>query len=429
MARWSNWSKEQSCRPISIERPGSVAELQRVVSEATNAGRTVRASGTGHSFTDIALTDGVMVRLDQLTSVIGHDRDRGRFKVEGGLVLGELNRALDRHGVAFANLGDIDRQTVSGSISTGTHGTGVGFPSVSAQIAEVELITADGSLLTIDDSRPDLLRAARVGLGALGIVYSVTIDVVPAFTIDRTDRSRPLDETLERLDELVAANDHFEFYVFPYTETALCRESRRSTADPAPRNRALAYAQDVMLENWVAQLFVLAARRVPSQTERFSKLAAAGVGQTRTIDRSFEVFASERHVRFTEMEYAIPREHAREALRRVLAIASKAEHHVAFPIEVRFASGDDSYLSTSCGRDTAYIAVHQDPKLDWEPYFAEVEAVMREYEGRPHWGKRHTRTAEEFSALYPEWEAFAKARDELDPGRSFRNAYIDRVLG
>ncbi|CAN5531596.1 L-gulono-1,4-lactone dehydrogenase [soil metagenome] len=429
MARWTNWSKEQSCRPISIERPGSVAQLQRFVAGATSSGRTVRASGTGHSFTDIALTDGVMVRLDRLTSVIGYDHERGRFKVEGGIVLGELNRALDRHGVAFANLGDIDRQTVSGSVSTGTHGTGVGYPSVSAQIAELELVVADGSLLTIDESSPELLRAARVGLGALGVVYSVTIDVVPAFTIDRTDRSRPLAKTLERLDELVAANDHFEFYVFPYTETALCRESRRSTADPAPRNRALAYAQDVMLENWVAQLFVLTARRTPSQTERFSKLAAAGVGQARTIDRSFEVFASERHVRFTEMEYAIPREQARDALRRVLAIASKHEHHVAFPIEVRFASGDDSFLSTSYGRDTAYIAVHQDPKLDWQPYFAEVEAVMREYEGRPHWGKRHTRTAEEFAALYPEWEAFAKARDELDPRRSFRNAYTDRVLG
>ena len=430
MARWTNWAGDQSCRPLAIERPASLAELRAVVADAGRAGRTVRASGSGHSFTDIATTEGVMVRLDRLTRTVSHDAEAGQFKVEGGLVLGELNRALDRHGVALANLGDIDRQTIAGSVSTGTHGTGAAFPSISAQVAALELINVEGDLVTVDESRPDLLKAARIGVGALGVVYSVTLRVIPAFTINRLDRPRPLDGTLERLDELVAEHDHFEFYVFPYTSTALCRESMRGDEPPSPGNPALVYAQEVVLENWVASAFVGIARRLPSQTERLSKLAAAGVGSTRKVDRSYEVFASERRVRFTEMEYAIPREHAQEAVRRTLAIASKPEHHVAFPIEVRFAPADDAaYLSSSWGRETAYIAVHQDRKLDWRPYFAEVEAVMKEYEGRPHWGKRHTRTSEELAPLYPEWEAFARAREELDPGRTFRNAYTDRVLG
>jgi L-gulono-1,4-lactone dehydrogenase len=387
-------------------------------------------AGSGHSFTDIALTDGLLLRLEGLNRVLAADRASGRVKVEAGIVLSELNRRLDELGLAFENLGDIDRQTLAGSISTGTHGTGERFQSISAQIEAIEIVRADGSTLEVSaESDADTFRAARVGLGALGVIYAITLRTVPAYTLHRVDRPRPLDDVLDSLDELVAASDHFEFYVFPHTRTALCRESRRTDESPRPRSRTAVYAQEVVLENWVGQLFALGARHLPSQVPRLARIAAGNLGRSTKIDRSFEVFASERRIRFTEMEYAIPREHAVEAIGRVLELADRPEHQVAYPIEVRFVAPDDALLSPSHERATTYVAVHQDRKLRWEPYFRGVEAIMSEYEGRPHWGKRHFQTAETLAPLYPRWDDFARVRSELDPDGLFRNAYTDRVLG
>jgi L-gulonolactone oxidase len=430
MPRWRNWAGDQECFPAAIERPGTREELAAIVRAAARRGQTVRALGSGHSFTEIALTDGVAIDLGRLDRVLSVDRPAGLVKVEAGIVLGELNRRLDALGLAFENLGDIDRQTLAGSISTGTHGTGARLRSVSAQVEAVELVLADGSSIEVSaGSDPAGLAAARIGLGALGLVYAVTVRTVPAFTLHRTDRPRPLDETLARLDELNEANDHFEFYVFPHTRTALCRESRRTDEAPNPRPPAVVYAQEVMLENWGGQLFALAARHLPAQIPRISRLAAAGVGRSTKVDRSFRVFASERRIRFTEMEYGIPREHAAEAVRRVLQIASRPEHAVGFPIEVRFAAGDDVILSAAHARDSCYVAVHQDRTRDWRPYFRAVEEVMDTYGGRPHWGKRHFQTAATLKPRYPRWADFQALRARLDPDGLFENEYLRRVLG
>ncbi len=424
---WTNWAGDQRCAPAALAQPRTVQELRAAVAQAARDGRRVRAAGSGHSFTDIALTDGVLVRLGNLTRVLDVDRDAGLVKVEGGITLGDFNRRLDELGLALENLGDIDRQTVAGSISTGTHGTGLNHPSISAQVEALELIGPEGDQTEI--SGGEELDAARISLGALGLITSVTLKAVPAFTIDRLDNPKPLGETLAGLEELAARNDHFEFYVFPHTHTALCRESRRSDEPPRPKSAALVYAQEVMLENWVGGAFAQLARRVPRLAPRLARLAAAGTGRSRKIDRSFKVFASERRIKFTEMEYAIPREHLAEAVPRVLDVASRPEHAVAFPIEVRFVSADEPMLSTSHGRDTGYIAVHQDPRMPWEPYFRAVEAVMDSYGGRPHWGKRHFQAAETLAPRYPRWADFQAIRDRLDPDRCFANAYTDRVLG
>jgi L-gulono-1,4-lactone dehydrogenase len=427
---WRNWAGDQRCRPAAIETPGSREELAEIVRRAGERGLAVRASASGHSFTEVALTDGVMVRFDRLNRVLAADAETGLVKVEGGIVLGELNRRLDGFGLAFENLGDIDRQTLAGSISTGTHGTGARFTSISAQVEAVEMVVADGSVVEISAaSDPSALEAARIGLGALGLIYSATIRTVPAYRIDRLDNPKSLDETLGRLDELNEANDHFEFYVFPHTDVALCRESRRTDEPARPRSPAAVYVQEVMLENWVGAGFAFVARRAPSQIPRLAGLASGGVGRSRKLDKSYRVFASDRRIKFTEMEYGIPRERAAEAVRRVLEVAARPEHRVAFPIEVRFAAPDEVMLSASHRRSTCYVAVHQDHRLDWRPYFRAVEEVMRSYGGRPHWGKRHFQTAETLAGIYPRWADFQALRDRLDPDRRFRNLYIDRVLG
>ena len=429
MSGWTNWAGEQTCNPAAIETPGTLGELSDVVARAAAAGNRMRVSASGHAFTGCALTDGTMIRLDRLTKPLDFDAESGLFKVEGGAVLHDLNRLLDARGVAFENLGDIDHQTVAGSISTGTHGTGERFQNVSAQIAALEVVVPDGSLVSIDDSEPDLLRAARVAIGALGVIYSVTLRTVPAYTINRVDAPRPLAETLDRLSELNAGTDHFEFYVFPHTDLALCRESRRTDEAPRPRSAARVYAQEVVLENWVGLLFAAAGRRFPGRAPQLAGLASRNLGRATKVDASFKVFASERRIKFTEMEYAVPRERGREMVERVLEWAARPELGVAWPIEVRFVAADDSFLSPSHERDTTYVAVHQDRKLDWASYFRGVEAIAREFDGRPHWGKRHFRTAADLEPLYPRWDDFQAARARLDPEGVFANDYTDRVLG
>src|SRR5919201_2492219 len=240
MARaWGNWTGDQRCSPALVERPRTLDELVRAVSGAGERGLTVHVAGSGHSFTEAALTDGAMLRIEALNRVLDADRDSGLVKVEAGISLRDLSAVLWERGLAMENLGDIDRQTLAGAISTATHGTGAGFRNLSAQAEALELVLGDGSLLEVSEqSDGDAYRAARVGLGALGLIYSVTLRAVPAFTLHRVDSPRPLQETLASLDDLVARNDHFEFFVFPYTDQALTIERNRVDEPPRPRGRA-----------------------------------------------------------------------------------------------------------------------------------------------------------------------------------------------
>lgn len=429
--RWRNWSREQRCRPALIARPHTREGMIEAIVTATEAGRPVKVAGSGHSFTPAALTDGTMLRVEALDRILEIDRAAGRVKVEAGITLADLNRRLDRHGLALENLGDIDRQTIAGAISTGTHGTGVRWQNLSAQVEAIEIVSADGVLHELSEaSDSDGFRAARVGLGALGAIYSVTLRAVPSFRIERVDRTRPLGKVIGSIDQLADEFDHFEFYVFPHTDTALCRESTRTDRAADPPHPASTFAQEVVLENWVASAFATVTRFVPASIPALSKLAASGSGVSHKLDHSFRVFASERRLKFTEMEYCVPRASAREAIEGVLEIANRRELGVAFPVEVRFAAADDALLSPSFERDSCYIAVHYDRHGDAHaPYFAAVEELMERFGGRPHWGKRHSRDAADLRGLYPRFGDFLAVRERLDPGGAFANVYTERVLG
>jgi FAD-linked oxidoreductase len=427
---WRNWAGDQQCVPAAVERPASFDELQEIVRRAAERGQQVRAAASGHSFTDIACTDGVMVRLDRMNRVLEVDPQAGRAKVEGGIVIRDLSETLYERGLALENLGDIDVQTISGAISTATHGTGERLKNISSQVEAIELVTADGSLVECSpDSDPDLLRAARVGLGSLGVIASATLRCVPAFTIRRRDHPLPLDEALARLDELAGGNDHFEFYVFPHSEIALCRESQDLESPPEPRGRVAEYLLETIVENHLFGLLCRTGRRFPKRIPQINRLIPRLAGSSVKTDRSYRVFSTRRLVRFTEMEYAVPREAGPEALRRVLAMIERRGFAVPFPIEFRVVAPDDAYLSTAFGRDTAYIAVHMFQGMPFEPYFRAVEAIMDDYEGRPHWGKRHFQSAATLAPRYPEWDRFQAVRARLDPGGVFENEYAKRVLG
>jgi L-gulono-1,4-lactone dehydrogenase len=427
---WSNWAGDQACQPAALVRPATRDELSEVVAAAAAAGRRVSVAGSGHSFTETALTDGTMVRIEALAGVIDADRESGLVRVGAGTVLADLNEELARLGLAMENLGDIDRQTLAGAISTGTHGTGARLRNISAQVEGVELVLADGSVREFSAAAdPSLLRAARVGVGALGAIAAVTLRCAPAFTLERVDTPRPREEVLDSFQESADANDHFELFTFPYADNALVLERNRTEAPPRPRGRAAAYLNDVVLENWALEALAATGKRFPGTIPSLSRLAGRLASGSRTTDRSDHVFANDRRVRFTEMEYGVPREHGPEAARRVIEWVRANRYPVFFPIEMRVAAGDDALLSPSHGRDTAYIAVHQYRGMEWRPYFEAVEEIMNSYGGRPHWGKRHFQTAATLAPRYPAWAEFQAARDELDPGRTFSNEYAERVLG
>ncbi len=426
---WSNWSGGQHCRPAEMVRPAGRGELAEVVSRAAADGRQVTVPGSGHSFTAAALTDGLMVDAGSLAGVIEADRESGLVKVGGGTVLADLNRALDGLGLAMANLGDIDRQTIAGAISTATHGTGATFGNIPAQVEGIELMGPDGTVRAFGPADGDDFQAARVAVGSLGVITAVTLRTVPSFNLHRVDEPMDLDDVLSRFHELAAENEHFEFFIFPRTRKPLVIRRNRSDRPRAPRSRVGRYLEDVVIENGFGDLALRAAGRFPAVIPRLAGVSTAFMAQAEQIDVSHRVFANYRTIRFEEMEYALPREAGPEALSRVLALIEGENFPIAMPVECRVVAADDALLSPSSERDTTYIAVHQYRGLEWQPYFRAIEVIFDEYGGRPHWGKHHFRDAAALAGRYPGWERFAAVRDRLDPARTFTNCYAGRVLG
>jgi L-gulono-1,4-lactone dehydrogenase len=350
--------------------------------------------------------------------------------VEAGIRLHELGAELAGRGLALENQGDIDRQSVSGAIATATHGTGVRFPNLSARVAALRLVSAAGEVVELSrDSDPEAYLAARVSVGALGVVSALTIECIPLFTLKRVDASDPLEPTLASLDEEIEGNDHFEFYWFPFTDRALTRRTTRVDARPRPTPAWRRRIQDDLIENRVLSLAVGVGRafpsRVPAVNRVLGRLAGSG---SRVQDHAYRVYASTRNVRFTEMEYAIPRAAAREAFERVRDLIESRGLPIAFPIEVRFGAADDSFLSTAYERETCYIAIHQAKGMPYEEYFRAAEAIFDDYGGRPHWGKRHYQSAETLRERYPAWDRFQAVRARLDPDGVFTNDYVRRHL-
>ncbi len=427
---WSNWDRRQRCEPATFERPGTLSELSAVLERAGRAGAHVRVAGSGHSFTALVITDETLVSLERMNRVLDLDRESGLVRVEAGISIHELNQALDAHGLALENLGDIDRQSIAGATATGTHGTGVKLPNLSGPIRAVELMLADGTNVTVDSaSDPDAWRAARVSLGALGIVTALTIQTVPAFRLRGVDGPAAFEPTLEALTELAEQHDHFEMYWFPYTDTVLRRCNDRTDAPPTPRSSIRRYTEEILLVNHGLAAFSRTGRRFPRMIPRLNQTVTRVAGSSDRVDVSHRIFVSPRLVRFTEMEYAIPRKYAAQAIRAVRAMIQGRRLPISFPIEVRFVAGDDALLSPAHGRETCYIAVHTFEGMEYEAYFRAVEEIMNSFDGRPHWGKRHFQSAETLRARYPEWDRFQAVRARFDPDGRFTNAELERVLG
>lgn len=427
---WRSWSGLSTAHPTSQLTPRDAADVVDAVVAAHSQGLTVKMVGSGHSFTDVAVTDGLLLRPDLLTGITAVDRDAMTVTVRAGTPLHELNARLSRLGLGLHNLGDIDRQTVAGAISTGTHGSGGRLASLSAQVAAVELVTGDGSLVRASrEEDPDLFAAARLGLGALGVLTSVTFVVEPEFWLRATEGPMRFEELAEEFDHLVKEHDHVDVHWFPRTEWAQVKRNDRTVDPAAPLSRTRAYVEDHLMENRLFGLLNRVGDAVPRAIPAMNRLAARSLSARTYTDIAPRVFVAERLVRFREMEYAVPREAGMAALLEARRVIDASDWPISFPVEIRSAPADDAWLSSAYDQDSTYLAFHVNARTDHRAYFAAVEAVLRDHGGRPHWGKLHGRTATDLAPAYPRWADFLAVRDRVDPDRVFTNRHLDRVLG
>ena len=426
-----NWAGNQRCVPLAVHRPATTAEVAAIVERAAGAGERVKVIGGAHSFTDTAMTDGHLLSLDAMNRVLEVGGPDGLdVRVQAGVRLYELNDQLARRGLALPNLGDIDRQSIAGATATATHGTGAALGNLATRIVGIEIVTGDGSIRRADeDDDPELLRVARVGLGALGIVTEVTLRCVPAFNLHAVETIEPVADVIADFRTLMHSTDHVEFYWMPGARRCQVKRNTRTDEPAAPQSRA-AYVRDKWIaENLAFGTVCRVGRRFPKLAPRVAKLVMSGVSERDLIDRSDRVFCSPRKVRFLEMEYGVPLDAVPDAIGRIRDLVETLPVKPMFPVEVRISAADDIPLSTANGRASGWIAVHQYVGVPHDAYFQGVEAIMDDYAGRPHWGKLHYQTAATLRHRYPEWDTFQTWRRELDPTGTFRNAYLDRVLG
>jgi FAD-linked oxidoreductase len=433
MTRWSNWSGLESADPRRVADPAGVDEVVAEVRRARDEGGTVKMVGTGHSFTAIAAPGHAMLRPGSMTGILSVDRDAMTVTAAAGTRLKHLNAGLEHLGLSLHNMGDIAEQTLAGAISTGTHGTGGVAAGLAAQVVGLELVSGTGEVIRASaDQNPDVLEMARVGLGALGILTTVTFAVEPLFLLEAVEEPMTWDRALATFDEMTAEHHHVDMYWFPHTDRMLTKRNSRldapvAEARPLPAFRR--WLDDDFLSNTVFGAETAAANALPKVIPRMNRLNASTLGARTYSDVAHRVFVTERRVVFREMEYAVPREAGLTALKEARAALESSDLAISFPVEIRVAPADDIPLSTATGRDVFYLAFHTHRRSEHAAYFALMEQVMRAHDGRPHWGKLHTRDSLAFAELYPRFGDFLAMRDRLDPDRVFANPYLRRVLG
>lgn len=429
---WRNWAGNQQASPVRYAEPSDAAEVAAEIEHAVRDRLTVRAVGSGHSFTGAAVTSGVMLRPERMRGIISVDEATGLVEVAAGTPLHELNPRLVEHGLALEIMGDVDRQTIAGAVSTGTHGSGRKFGSISTQVRGLELVLADGSVVRCSETeRPELFAAARVSVGALGVVTRLTLQCVPLYALHAVDQPMPLEQTLDELDGLVDANDHFEFFWFPHSRTALTRRFERLPGHSplAPMSAWSRTLDDRILTNVGFEAMLRVGTRFPGTVPGITRFVTKAMSAREFTDLAPNVFASARNVRFREGEYAVPRHLVVDVLRELDQWLARNDEPVSFPFEVRFGRADDIWLSPAYERDVAYVAFHQYHRMPHERWFAICEDVLGAADGRPHWGKLHRLDAEELRSRYPRFDDFVALRDEVDPTGVFANPYLEHTLG
>ena len=426
---WVNWGRNQRCTPDQLAKPASADEVAKLVCLGVAERKKVRAVGAGHSFSPLCPTEGIMIDLSNFNSITQVNQDLMQVTVGAGIRLFDLNERLDSLGLALPNLGDIDCQTLAGAISTGTHGTGLGYHSISEAVIGLKIVTGDGGVLECSAGiDQNIFEAARVSLGSLGVIIEVTIQCVPAFNLRAIEQTTNIDHVLELFENAIPVADHTEFFWFPHTAIGTLKINTKTSESPSYRSPYKAFLSDEVIANGGFELINKYAKVSTHRAQRLLEKQLSTDRKISYVAPSFKVFCSKRRVRFVEMEYAVPLEHLLEAFKNVREITNQLDHPITFPVEVRVLGADQIPLSPAYGRKSGYIAVHVYRGTPIDPYFQLVENILKEFDGRPHWGKTHSLTSRELSNLYPRWDNFQSVLAELDPDGHFSTPYLDRVL-
>ena len=420
---WRNWSGGQACIPAVRVAPESEAALAQVVRDTKGA---IRAVGSGHSFSALVPTDGTLLSLSSMSGMVSADAQTLQSEFWGGTRVADMGEPLLKAGLAMLNMADIDYQTIAGAISTSTHGTGPKFGSYSSTVVGLRLVTANGDILDCDaNHHPEIFNVARTSLGALGVITRVRLQNRKAFRAHEKVWVQKTEELLEDMPRLIKENDHFEINPLLHCDLALATATNETT-DPNTRPQKGGGDGDSISKLMAVNTY---ARDYPKAQAALLNFFLKQIDFPEVVDDSFRVFAHVRDQRFNEMEYELPADAGPACVREILKTVREQNLNSFFPLEYRYVKGDDIPLSMFNGRDTCAISVHQDYRLDFHNFFAQIEPIFWKYEGRPHWGKLHTLNHNQFSKLYPHWKDFLDIRQSLDPGGKFLNGHLRSVFG
>lgn len=415
---WSNWSGGQLCQPAGRIDVSSEEELVRFLKTSSGP---IRPIGSGHSFSALVPTDGHLVVIDQLGGILDYDSDTLQTTIGAGSRLGDLGAQLDAIGQGMLNLPDIDRQTLAGATATGTHGTGLSLQCLSAYITELRLITANGDVMDIDASDGDLFDAVRVNVGALGVVSRIRMQNRAAYRLKKREWIAPTEDMLTNFDELAASHRHFEIFPLVYSDYSLVLAIDEVDESKAEAEEAVAEGEEIALSD----LRELGDNPTPLERLTRNNALVANTQATESVDVSHKILTNVRNNRFNEMEYSVPIEAGAECVREILKTIYDRAIDVAFPLEYRYVSGDDPWLSMAYGAEPhATISIHRTASEDYSPYFDIIEPIFWKYGGRPHWGKLHNLTHRELIQLYPRFKDFMEIRESLDPTGRMLNEHL-----
>lgn len=426
---WSNWSGGVHCKPKTIVVPKDEVELAATVRGAEG---TVRVPGSGHSFTPVCASDGMLIDLDAFRGLISIDTQTATATLGAATKLWQIGPILHAAGFGFKNMGDIDRQALAGVVNTGTHGTGPNLGNFSSEVAGFRLVMANGDVVNCTPSEnTELFEAGRCGLGMLGVMSEITMKVRPAYKLKEHNYLKAPDELFAELDHLINSNRHFEFFWFPYSDRCICK-ALNETDDPAPAPRTAEemYARgeksggETRLFEGINEILPYAPFLLKFAHGLFSQFMP-GPAKVRW---SHEIFPSPRTTRFNEMEYAVPAESGPDCIREIVEMIRKRRINTGFPIEYRTVAGDDVWISPFEGRASATIAVHQYFRVDTKKLFDACEAIFKSYDGRPHWGKRHTLDAARAEQVYPQFGRFRELRRKVDTKGTFLNPHLRAIF-
>ena len=418
---WRNWSGSQICTPESRVAPKDEAALAEVVRGSNGP---IRPVGAGHSFTELVPTDDTIVSLARFSGVQSHENDPLQARIGAGTRLGAIGAPLAGLGQGLYNMPDIDQQTLAGATATATHGTGANLSALHHYITEMRLMTANGEVLELSREKDaDFFDAARVSLGALGIVTEFTLRNQPTYRLEKTTWTEPFEDVLNRLDELGSEYRNFEFYYIPYSDLAMCIGHKDTDKDIVPRppsedNEGVLQLRDI--RDWLSWW--------PWARRQVTRGALKDTPMEYAVDEWYKIYPSERMVRFNEMEFHVPQEEGAAAIRAIKERMERDMPQVFFPFEFRFIDEDDAWISPFYKRKSCSIAIHRYFEEDHRSYFELMEPIYRKHGGRAHWGKHNSLTAEDCAALYPKWNDFLEVRRELDPEGKFLNGYLKDLL-